>query len=137
MPTPAAPRQPEGGRAGTPPASAPLPDRIGPCRILSLLGSGGTGSVYLGELVEARPYGAAGDRVAVKRLEPLLLGGAEALQRFAREARIGQAIVSPELVRTLEGGVDARGAHFLVLEYVAGKTLAELMAELGTVPEPL
>lgn len=44
--------------------SGGLPERLGPCRLLEPLGSGGMGTVYLAEMMEERRYASVGSRVA-------------------------------------------------------------------------
>ena len=66
-----------------------FPERLGPCHLLRLLGTGGMGSVYLGELLEGRHYGPKGSHVAVKVLRPDLGENA---------ARIGNLTITPELL---------------------------------------
>ncbi|MHC4938881.1 MAG: protein kinase domain-containing protein [Planctomycetota bacterium] len=103
--------------------SAPTPpERIGRYRVEQVLGEGGMGVVYL-----ARD----GDqRVAIKVLHPWLRPVAQ--ERFRREAEAGIALRDEHVVRTLE----ARPDH-LVMEYVEGRTLRELLNQLGRVPESL
>ncbi|MCB1054460.1 MAG: serine/threonine protein kinase, partial [Acidobacteria bacterium] len=117
-----------------------LPDPLGPCQLLYPLGSGGAGTVYLARLVEDRPYGAAGTQVAVKVLDPECLESATVVRRFLREADVGRQVHHPSVVRTYDiGAAEANGTryHYLVLEYVEGRTLRELMRELSSFPEPL
>ena len=119
---------------------AELPVRLGACRRLALLGRGEMSAVYAAELVEERPYGTVGSRVAVKVLRPSLAGNPVQRERFRREGEIGTTIDHPVIVRAFESGALAVGAYtfcFLVQEQVVGTTLAELMTRLGRVPEAL
>jgi len=125
-----------GGVGGAPSA----PERLGPCRLLRLLGSGGMGTVYLAEMVEDRPYAATGTRVALKVLRPELLPDRDILQRFRRECELGAGFDHPCLVRSYELSSEEAGSatvHFMILEYVEGQTLRDLMTRLGVVPEAL
>jgi serine/threonine-protein kinase len=104
---------------------ARAPHRIGrdfgPYRILSLLGSGGMGDVFL-----ARD-GRLGRDVAVKFL-PLDLGSSpERRGRFEREARLLAALNHPNIA-TLYGFEEYDGTAALVLELIEGPTLAERLA---------
>jgi len=84
-------------------------------RLDSLLGQGGTGAVWLGlDTLLNRP-------VAVKILR---VGTPRAADRFLREARILAALRSPGVVRILDFGTAPDGSVFMVMEYVAGLTLA-------------
>ncbi|MHC4449306.1 MAG: serine/threonine-protein kinase [Planctomycetota bacterium] len=105
-----------------------LGEKLGPYRIESELGSGGMGKVYLA----TGPDGS----VALKVVHPHLLETAGFFKRFLREAEIGRTVRHANVVRTLD--CDAIGGHhFLVMEYVKGRSLRELLDELGTIPETL
>jgi tetratricopeptide (TPR) repeat protein len=108
--------------------------RLGPYTVESKLGSGGMGQVYLA-------HGADGARVAIKVLHPELLAESPGLfQRFALEADIGHRVRHENVVRTVDAGeaeVDGAPVHYLVMEFVEGKSLRQLLDELGAVPETL
>jgi len=117
-----------------------FPERLGACRLIRQLGSGGMGAVYLAELVEARPYGEPGAQVAVKLLHADLLADPQIARRFQREAELGTAVVHASVVRTHEADVAEVGGtryFYLVMEYVEGRTLAHLLDGLGALPEAL
>lgn len=125
--------------SSAPSAGAP-PERLWACRLLQRLGNGASGSVYLAEMLEDRPWAARGDQVAVKVLHPHLVDMSTGFERFHREGALGLRIQHPALARTLAGDLAMAGGanyHLLIMEYVAGKTLRERMAELGRVPEAL
>jgi serine/threonine-protein kinase len=70
-------------------------------------------------------------QVAVKTIRPELSGNAEVRARIARECRLHAAIgVHPHIV-TLHDTVEENGHLYLVMEYFAGKTLAEQLAASG------
>jgi serine/threonine protein kinase/tetratricopeptide (TPR) repeat protein len=113
---------------------------LGPYRLDRELGAGGMGKVYAA-VVEGRAPGLdAGTRVALKIVHPHLLETPGFFMRFLREAEIGRSVVHENVVRThmadalRHGGEDV---HFLVMEYVEGQTLRELLDELDRVPEEL
>src|SRR5690606_5118225 len=86
-------------------ASAALPDRIGPYRILGEAGRGGMGTVYLAE----RADGQYVKRVALK----VVREGADAggiLRRFIDERQILARLEHPHIARLLDGGVTPGGA---------------------------
>ncbi len=115
-------------------ASAPvIGTTLGPYRIDRELGSGGMGTVW-------RAIGADGVAVAIKVVHPHLLATRDFRERFDREAHVGLAIRHPNVVATIacldvESG--GKPVPALVLEYVEGRSLVELLAELGRVPEDL
>jgi eukaryotic-like serine/threonine-protein kinase len=93
-------------------------------RLGSLLGVGGMARVYL-----------ASDRVlerqvAVKVLSPPYAQDPVFVERFRREARSAASLSHPNIVAVFDSGSDA-GEHYLVMEYVAGQSLAELLADQG------
>ena len=103
-------------------------ETLGPYSIDAELGTGGMGTVY-------RASGPDGI-VAIKTIHPHLLDAPGYFKRFLREAEIGRTVDHENVVRTLD--VDAVGGHhFLVMEYVQGQTLRQLLAELERVPEEL
>src|SRR3954454_4607205 len=85
------------------------------------LGVGGMAAVWLArdERLD-RP-------VAVKALSDLLAGDPGYVERFRREARVAARLSHPGLVRIFDFGDDPR--PYLVMEYVAGGTLAERLRE--------
>ncbi len=101
---------------------APAPLAEGSCvshyRILSTLGAGGMGRVYLAE--DAR----LGRKVALKTLAPGRIHGPRALSRFEQEARAASALNHPNVLTIYEVGWFG-GANFIASEFVDGVTLRE------------
>jgi eukaryotic-like serine/threonine-protein kinase len=92
--------------------------RISHYKIVSRLGSGGMGEVYLAEdLKLAR-------KVAIKFLPPALMADEEARRRLLREARAAAALDHPNICTIHEVGEEA-GRSFIVMQYIEGETLAE------------
>lgn len=114
---------------------------LGGHRILSSLGSGGMGEVFLAECVESHAGLASGTRVALKVLHRHLLGQPGFFKRFMREADIGRQVRHENVVKTYDcdATLDAGGQqqNFLVMELVEGQTLRQLLHELERVPEAL
>ncbi|MCB1009407.1 MAG: tetratricopeptide repeat protein [Acidobacteria bacterium] len=94
--------------------------RVGPYRLLSELGRGGMGVVYLAE----RADGAYEQQVALKLLPPALRS-ATLDQRLTRERQILARLEHPGIARLLDGGVAEHDEPYLVLEYVDGEPLTE------------
>ena len=87
-------------------------------RILSRLGEGGMGTVYLGEDTKLRR------KVAVKVLPPDLAADKDRIRRFEQEAQAAAALNHPNIAHIYEFGEDA-GTHFIAMEFVDGVTLGE------------
>jgi serine/threonine protein kinase len=102
-------------------------------RLIRLLGSGGFGAVYLAE--DQR----LGRSVAIKEMDAARLGPAEQLvaeQLFEREARMLAALDHPGLTRIWDF-FEQGPRVFLVMEYVPGRTLRDLLhARGGPLDEP-
>lgn len=95
-------------------------------RIVSKIGAGGMGEVFLAE--DAR----LGRKVALKVLPQSIAGDADRLLRFEREAQAASALNHPNIITVHEFG-EENGVHFLASEFVKGKTLRE-MIDAGSVP---
>jgi hypothetical protein len=99
-------------------------------RLLEKLGAGGMGTVFrAGDINLDR-------EVAVKVLPPHSLGDPGAVARFEREARALAKVSHPNIVQAHDAGED-RGRHFLVMEYVEGVNLAQLLRDNGRVAPAL
>jgi serine/threonine protein kinase len=97
---------------------------IGKYKVLERLGSGGMGSVYLCEHRVMRR------RVAVKVLPSAKANDPAALERFEREARAVAALDHPNIVHAYDIDQD-ESLHFLVMEYVDGASLQEIVKRSG------
>lgn len=91
---------------------------FGPYRVLSLLGHGGMGSVWLAERMD----GMFTRRLALKLMHPALLQRTM-LERLGREREILASLSHPNIARLLDAGVSADGQPYLALEYCAGAPL--------------
>ncbi len=95
-------------------------------RVERELGRGGMAKVFLGtDTVLGRP-------VAVKVLAPQFVDDEGFVQRFRREAQAAASIGNPHIVSVFDTGSDD-GVHFIVMEYVEGRTLAEILAGGGRI----
>lgn len=102
--------------------------RLGSYVIREQLGQGGMGAVYLAEHETLRR------RVALKVLTPPKddANGKLTLERFLREARAAAALDHPNIVRTHD--ISQQGdVHFLVMEYVEGQTLDQMLERGGPI----
>ena len=98
--------------------------RLGPYRVLSLLGHGGMGSVWLAE----RADGLFTRRVALKLVHPALKSRVMS-ERFAREREILASLNHPNIARLLDAGFTEDGQSYLALDYVAGTPLTTFCDE--------
>jgi serine/threonine protein kinase len=100
-------------------------------RIEKELGKGGMGSVYLAtHLGTGRP-------VAVKVITPQFMMNDEFVERFRREAKAAGRLHHPNVVNVTDFGfarVDGERIAYLVMEYLDGCTLAEVLAEESQLP---
>ena len=93
-------------------------------RILREIGSGGMAKVYLAEDIKGN------ELVAVKVLYPQFSEDVSFIQRFNREAKLASTLTDPHIVRVLDYGAD-RDQYYLVMEYIEGKDLHELLQDHG------
>ena len=103
--------------------------RLGRFLILEKLGEGGMGAVY-----RARDS-ADGSTVAIKVLHPDEARRPRARRRFAKEARLLAEVNNPYVTNLVEVNEDG-GVHYLVLEFVAGTSLAQWLVRRGRLDEP-
>jgi hypothetical protein len=96
-------------------------------RVEQLLGVGGMGAVYRARhLLMERT-------VALKVINRNLVGNPAAVDRFRREMRAAAQLAHPNIV-TAHDAEQAGDTHFLVMEYVEGRSLARLLADNGPLP---
>jgi serine/threonine protein kinase/tetratricopeptide (TPR) repeat protein len=90
-------------------------------RIISKLGAGGMGEVYLGEDTRL------GRKVAIKLLPLRSLGDEHARRRLLREAQAAATLDHPNICSIHEIGEES-GTSFIVMQYIEGETLAKRMS---------
>jgi eukaryotic-like serine/threonine-protein kinase len=95
--------------------------RVGPYRIVRLLGAGGMGAVYLAE----RADGEFDRQVAVKIVHPAWGATPDATRRFLRERQILARLEHPNIARLHDGGLSDDGLPWLAMEYVEGVRIDE------------
>ena len=98
--------------------------RIGPYQILSLLGSGGMGSVYLADHTDA----SISRRVALKVVRDTAFGRS-ARDRFARERRILASLAHPHIAALYDSGETDAGGLYYTMEYVEGERITAYCRE--------
>jgi len=106
---------------------SPQPEQlIGPYRLISLLGEGGMGQVWLA----LRADGLFERRVALKLLRPGL-GDARLRTRFSRERQILARLAHAHIARLLDAGISQDGQPYLALEYVQGEPITSYAVRHG------
>jgi len=93
-----------------------------------LIGEGGFGQVWHAHRL------ADGERVAIKVLHLELVRSIDALTRFARELDAIKRLQHPNVVAALDHGTLTDGRPYLVLEYIEGPSLREVIQERGVIP---
>ncbi len=102
----------------------------GKYRIDARLNEGGMGSVYKAThmLMEKT--------VAIKVLRPSLAADEKIVARFSREARAASRISHPNALSVTDFGEDEDGIVFLVMEFLSGRTLKQVIRDEGRLPLP-
>ncbi|WP_328926881.1 serine/threonine-protein kinase [Streptomyces sp. NBC_00190] len=104
------------------------PIRLGPYRILAVLGEGGMGKVYVGQDSE-------GHAAAVKVLHPHLTHDPNLTQRFVREAQMARSVTGGSVARVLDARTEG-GRPWIATEFLTGPTLADAVRSHGPFDEP-
>jgi serine/threonine protein kinase len=97
-------------------------------KILDRLGKGRMAGVY-------KAVHRLGQMVAIKVLPPSKAKEPNLLGRFRREGRLAKRLKHPNIVRTFQLGI-AGNVHYLVMEYLEGETLEEVLARRGKLSPP-
>ncbi|HKD77210.1 MAG TPA: serine/threonine-protein kinase, partial [Ktedonobacterales bacterium] len=101
--------------------AATPPERIGPYRIVSQIGQGGMGAVYLAERDDEQ-YRRV---VAIKIIHSFAALRSELLLRFRVERQILAGLQHPNIAQMLDGGITQDGIPYIVMEYVKGVKIDE------------
>ena len=99
-------------------------ETLGHYQILSRLGEGGMGVVYKARDTHLDRF------VAIKVLPPELVADPDRKRRFAQEAKAASALNHPNII-TIHDIASENGTDFMVMEYVEGKTLGQLIPRRG------
>lgn len=105
-----------------------LGQQLGDFIIRERLGQGGMGIVYAGE----QPI--IGKRVAIKVLRPEIARDPEQIQRLLSEARAVNSIRHRGIIDIFNFGQLADGRHYVVMEYLSGQPLDEIISRRGALP---
>jgi len=99
-----------------------IPSRINGYEILDCLGQGGMGVVYRARQTSINRI------VALKVLHPRLAKDAAFAERLRQEARAAAQLNHPNIIQAYDAG-EADNYHYFVMEYVEGRTVAQILAE--------
>jgi len=102
-------------------AEFPSGQKVAHYKILSLLGEGGMGKVYLAQDTKLNR------KVALKFLPLQLARNQDHMRRFTQEAKSAAALQHPNIAQIFEIG-NSDGAHYIAMEYVEGETLRHLIS---------
>src|SRR5215470_15253854 len=92
-------------------------------RVVSQIGEGAMGAVYLAEAPD-------GARVALKLLEPELAANERFRQRFLRESEVAASLHHPNIVPTVSSGEEG-GRLYLAMAYIKGADLRRILRAEG------
>ncbi|MEQ8850959.1 MAG: serine/threonine-protein kinase [Phycisphaerales bacterium] len=106
-----------GGRSASD-ALDPIPDEIGPYRVLGLIGRGGMGSVF-----KATSDRIPGRRTVAIKVVRRGIDTEDVLARFQNERKVLSALSHPNIARFFEAGETRDGRPYFVMEYVEGQAI--------------
>lgn len=100
----------------------------GKYRVDRILGAGGMG------IVVAATHAELDQKVAIKFLLPHMVENSDLVRRFMREGRLAGKLKSEHVAKVIDVGRLDDGAPYMVLEYLEGKDLSEVLKEQGPLP---
>jgi serine/threonine protein kinase len=100
---------------------------FGEYKLLDRIGQGRMAGIY-------KAVHPTGQVVAVKVLPPSKAAQTQLLARFQREARLALRLKHPNVVRTFQRGQTRGGLHYLVMEYLDGETLEDVLKRRKRLP---
>jgi serine/threonine-protein kinase len=121
--------QPQAGEAELSPEESFEGEVVGgKYKVGHLIGSGGMGTVWLGQ------HTGLGTHVAIKFIRPQFAERADARRRFEIEARAAASVDSKHAVKVYDYGVTDTGLPYIVMEYLEGESLSEALIRRGAFP---
>jgi serine/threonine protein kinase len=108
----------EKGRFALPNSTGLAGQALGPYTLISQIGQGGMGSVWLARRSDGRF-----ERQAAVKFVSIALAGRATEERFKREGSILGRLTHPHIAELLDAGISADGQPYLILEYVDGTTI--------------
>lgn len=98
--------------------------------VIDKLGQGGMGTVLLAK------HRRMDRQVAIKVLPVTVLESKDAVARFYQEVKVAAQLTHPSIVHAYDAG-EHHGFHYLVMEFVPGHDLAQVLVQLGPIPAPM
>ena len=111
-------------------SDAPHPLVVGDYVVLEKIGAGGMGVVFKAEHRRMKR------KVALKMLPPEICDDETSLRRFEREVEVAAKLNHKNIVAALDARED-QGHHYLIMEYVAGRSLQSIVHDQGVLPLPI
>ncbi|MGB8913271.1 MAG: serine/threonine-protein kinase, partial [Candidatus Sulfotelmatobacter sp.] len=108
----------ENGRFVSPNSTGLAGQTLGPYTLISQIGQGGMGSVWLARRSDGRF-----ERQAAVKFVSLARAGPATEERFKREGSILGRLTHPHIAELLDAGISSHGQPYLILEYVDGKMI--------------
>ena len=108
----------ENGRFALPNSTGLAGQTLGPYTLISQIGQGGMGSVWLARRSDGRF-----ERQAAVKFVSIALAGRATEERFKREGSILGRLTHPHIADLLDAGISSDGQPYLILEYVDGTTI--------------
>ncbi len=96
--------------------------------VLETIGGGGMGMIYKAKHILMKRI------VAIKMMHPQYVSSASNLKRFQQEAQAASALSHPNILAVFDFGLTPSGAPYLVMDFLEGTNLAEVLDEVGLLP---
>lgn len=103
-------------------------DNLGGFKIIKLIGTGGTGNVYLAEQSSMQRF------VALKVLPKDFIKDKKIITRFLKEVQLSGQLNHPNIVTTIDAGED-KGHYYLAITYVDGEDFVKCLEREHSIPE--
>ncbi len=96
--------------------------------VLEVIGGGGMGMIYKAKHILMKRI------VAIKMMHPQYVSSSSNLKRFQQEAQAASALSHPNILTVFDFGLTPAGAPFLVMDFLEGTNLAEILDQFGLLP---
>jgi serine/threonine protein kinase/Tfp pilus assembly protein PilF len=96
--------------------------------VLEVIGGGGMGMIYKAKHILMKRI------VAIKMMHPQYVSSSSNLKRFQQEAQAASSLSHPNILTVFDFGLTPAGAPFLVMDFLEGTNLAEILDQFGLLP---